>query len=184
MGSDLMCFLQDEETKELILLALQAKVSPTLDARTWQSALISLAPQFFYTMVVCIKPCISHLYSDVNSARAGGGWSRYAPVPYPNLDNYLTGILEMVLGPEVYMPITDTYCSNLRNRTRNQQPSASHTTRQSPRFLRIIATPDDQQCKRLQQEWKGGVAVLRWDIMKAYIGLTADLVKTTTGVVF
>ena len=56
MGPDLLCFLQDKETKELIVLALQTKVSPNLDAQTWQSALISLTPQFFYTLVVGINP--------------------------------------------------------------------------------------------------------------------------------
>jgi hypothetical protein len=56
MGPDLSCFLQDEETKELILLAAQGKISPTLDARTWQSAVISVTPEFLYTVVVCTKP--------------------------------------------------------------------------------------------------------------------------------
>ena len=55
MRPDLLCFLQDEETKELIFLALQARVSPNPDAQTWQSALDSLTPQFFYTVVVGIK---------------------------------------------------------------------------------------------------------------------------------
>jgi len=53
---DGMFSLQDEETQELILVALQAKVSK-IDAPTWQAAVISVTPQFFYTMVVCIKPC-------------------------------------------------------------------------------------------------------------------------------
>jgi hypothetical protein len=57
MGLDLLCFLQDEETKELIVLALQAKISPQLNPRTWDSALNSVTPQFFYTMVVGITPC-------------------------------------------------------------------------------------------------------------------------------
>jgi len=57
MGPDLLCFLQDEKTKELIVLALQDKTTPRLDARTWQSAIISVTPQFFYTMVVGITPC-------------------------------------------------------------------------------------------------------------------------------
>jgi hypothetical protein len=51
MGPDFLCFLQDEETKELILLALQAKASPTLNARIWPSAVISVTPQFFYTVL-------------------------------------------------------------------------------------------------------------------------------------
>lgn len=55
MGPDLLCFLQDEESKELILLALQAKIVESLDARTWRSALNSVKLQFFYTVNVCIK---------------------------------------------------------------------------------------------------------------------------------
>ncbi len=55
MGPDLFCFVQDEETKELILLAVQAKVSPKITAETWISALNSITPDFFYTIVVGIK---------------------------------------------------------------------------------------------------------------------------------
>ncbi len=68
MGPDLLCFLQDEETKELILLAIQSKVSPTLDAGTWQSALdsVTLTPQFFYTVMVgIILPVSIYPYFDV-----------------------------------------------------------------------------------------------------------------------
>jgi hypothetical protein len=85
------------------------------------------------------------------------------------------GTLEMVLGPEVYAPIADTYRSKLCSSTQAHQQSASHSPRQTPRFLRIIVTPDDEQRKRLEGEWKGDVAVLRWEVMKNYIGSTADL---------
>jgi hypothetical protein len=34
MGPDLLCFLQDDKTNELIVLAIQDKTSPHLDART------------------------------------------------------------------------------------------------------------------------------------------------------
>jgi len=54
MGPDLLCFLQDEETKELILVALQAKISQSLDMGAWRSALDSITPRFFYTCKVCI----------------------------------------------------------------------------------------------------------------------------------
>ena len=57
MGPDLFCVVRDEDTKELILLVLQAKVSPQLSAETWISALNSITPDFFYTFVVGIKPC-------------------------------------------------------------------------------------------------------------------------------
>ena len=55
MGPDLLCFLQDEETKELILVALQAKVSKRLDTNSWLSALSSVNPKLFYSAVVCIN---------------------------------------------------------------------------------------------------------------------------------
>ena len=54
MGPDLLCFLQDEETKELILVGLQTKTSVSLDAQAWSSASDSVMPQFFYTADVRI----------------------------------------------------------------------------------------------------------------------------------
>ena len=54
MGPDLLCFLQDEETKELILLTLQAKILKFLGAQAWRVALESVTPQFFYTVKVRI----------------------------------------------------------------------------------------------------------------------------------
>ncbi|KAF8510678.1 hypothetical protein BU17DRAFT_97886 [Hysterangium stoloniferum] len=161
MGPDVLCTVQDEETKELIILAVQAKVSPILNAQKWRDAIISVTPEFFYTM------------------QKGEKSDRYARVSYPNLIDDLTGCLEMVLGPAVYTPIADIYRSKLRSSIRAQQQSASHSTRQTPRFLRIIATPDDQQQKRLKREWKGDVAVLQWDVVKGYIGSTADVLKAT-----
>jgi hypothetical protein len=53
MGSDLTCFLQDERTKELILVVLQANLCKVLDAGTWQNTLTSVVPEFFYTITVC-----------------------------------------------------------------------------------------------------------------------------------
>ncbi|KAF8521967.1 hypothetical protein BU17DRAFT_64689 [Hysterangium stoloniferum] len=147
MGPDLLCFLQDEETMELIILALQAKVSPSVTANIWQRAIMSVTPDFFYTVV--------------------GKWKRgrYAPKSYPNLTNDLTTTLEMILGPEIHVPIVETYHKKLRNSIQAQQQSASDSSRrQTPRFLRIIATPDDEQRERLKAEWKGDLAVLRWDV--------------------
>ncbi|KAF8519086.1 hypothetical protein BU17DRAFT_90258 [Hysterangium stoloniferum] len=159
MGPDVMCTLQDKETKELIILAVQAKVSPTLNAQKWRDAINSVTPRFFYTV------------------QKGGTRDRYAPVSYPNLIDDLTGSLEMVLGPAVYTPIANSYRRKLRSSIRAQQQSASHSVRQTPRFLRIIATPDDEQQKRLKGEWNGDVAVLRWDVVERYIGSMADILK-------
>jgi hypothetical protein len=52
MGPDLSCFFQDAETKELILLVLQSKLSQTLKAEIFVRALDSVNPQFFYTVKV------------------------------------------------------------------------------------------------------------------------------------
>jgi len=64
IGPDILYFLQDEETKELIILALQAKISTSLNARAWRSALDSTTPQFFYTVNVCIKCLSLHSHSS------------------------------------------------------------------------------------------------------------------------
>ncbi|KAF8512020.1 hypothetical protein BU17DRAFT_96669 [Hysterangium stoloniferum] len=150
MGPDVLCTLQDKETKELIILAVQAKVLPTLNSQKWRDAIISVTPKFFYTL------------------EKGGKPDRYAQVPYPNLIDDLTASLEMVLGPAVYTPIADIYRSKLHSSIQAQQQSVSHSTRQTPRFLRIIATPDNEQQKNLKGEWKGDVAVLRWDVGTLY----------------
>jgi hypothetical protein len=63
MGPDLTCFLQDELTKELILVGLQGKLHKKLNARTWQDALTSVVPEFFYTIIVCFsvsESCYNH----------------------------------------------------------------------------------------------------------------------------
>ncbi|KAF8521957.1 hypothetical protein BU17DRAFT_64682 [Hysterangium stoloniferum] len=150
MGPDVLCTLQDKETKELIILAVQAKVLPTLNAQKWRDAIISVTPKFFYML------------------EKGGKPDRYAQVPYPNLIDDLTASLEMVLGPAVYTPIADIYRSKLHSSIQAQQQSVSHSMRQTPRFLRIIATPDNEQQKNLKGEWKGDVAVLRWDVGTLY----------------
>jgi hypothetical protein len=54
MGADLLCFLQTEETKELVLAAFQSKVTPELDPGAWKKAIDSVTPKFFYTVVVGI----------------------------------------------------------------------------------------------------------------------------------
>ena len=63
MGPDLLCFLQDEETEELILLVVQVKLSP-LDAQTWRSALDSITPEMWYKINVRFK-CLS-LHSQIH----------------------------------------------------------------------------------------------------------------------
>ena len=55
MGPDLLWFFQDWETKELILVNAQGKVSETLSPAKWQHALQSVEHNFFYTVKVCLE---------------------------------------------------------------------------------------------------------------------------------
>ena len=88
----------------------------------------------------------------------------------------------MLLGPAVYSPVDNAYHQKLvRSYT---EPSASFPTRQTPRFLSIIATPGDQQEKCRAGERMGDsteVAVLRWDLVKKYLGSPAGVIKGGTG---
>ena len=83
MGPDLTFFLEDKETGELILSAKQSKVTPDLKPGEWRSAVISVTPRFFYTMVVSLEPSHpSHAlspYSDV-SRRKGNGHNMHGKV--------------------------------------------------------------------------------------------------------
>jgi len=77
----------------------------------------------------------------------------------------MTGALKTLFEPEVYRPVADTYCNKLRSHIGAQQ-FASHTTRQTPRFLPIVATPDVKH--DLERGWEGDIAILRWDVMNEY----------------
>lgn len=98
---------------------------------------------------------------------------------FPNLENDLKRTFETILGKKGDAPeIAETYRSQYR-RSSSQQ-SASHSTRQTPRFLRVIATPDYEKAS---QHFKGedDVAILRWGKVTEYMGSTADLVVKAMG---
>jgi hypothetical protein len=52
MCPDVICFIQNKETTELIPLALQSKVKAKMNVRLWLAAVNSLLPCSFYIMVV------------------------------------------------------------------------------------------------------------------------------------
>jgi len=52
MSPDLLCFLQDAVTKELILLVLQSKLLKRLESDTCLGALASVNPEFFFDVKV------------------------------------------------------------------------------------------------------------------------------------
>jgi len=96
-------------------------------------------------------------------------------VSFQNLENDLKRTLETILGKEGDAPkIAETYCSQYRDKLRSSaqasQKSASH--RQTPRFLRVIATPKDEKAR---QNFNGedDVAILRWDKVMEYMGSIA-----------
>jgi hypothetical protein len=55
MGPDVICFLQEKETSELIILLLQARARPKLDSKAWLKAVETVTPEFFYTMIVRVR---------------------------------------------------------------------------------------------------------------------------------
>ncbi len=64
MGPDVACFFQDVETKELILLVLQSKLSKNLKSETCMDALASVNPDFFYNVKVGLKICYACLSTN------------------------------------------------------------------------------------------------------------------------
>jgi hypothetical protein len=75
---------------------------------------------------------------------------------------------EATLGTKQFKPSVNVYCEKLRS------AQTEHATRKTPRFLRTIVTPDDNQNSRLQGDSKDTMAVLKWEIVKEYAGSMAD----------
>jgi hypothetical protein len=95
---------------------------------------------------------------------------KYAPVKYPGLADDVRDLLNVVLGEGVFEPVIDVYLKKLRSTTRAKMESSSEQKRHTPRYLRIIATPDDQQQPNLEAEAQGDVAVLKWCVVESYVG--------------
>ncbi|KAF8223481.1 hypothetical protein L208DRAFT_1316565, partial [Tricholoma matsutake] len=140
MGPNLLFFLQDEETKELILGAVQARIVQRLDTCAWLSALDSVMLQCFYT-------------SNMENSRVP-----YAPSVHPGLLYDITGVLESILGSAEYKPVFDEYQKKLHSSKALDQQFASQPPRKTPKHLRIIATKEAHQ--RWTSECKGDVGVL------------------------
>ena len=81
---------------------------------------------------------------------------------------------ETILGPNG--PATETYRSKLCSSTKGVQVLDSSPMRQTPRFLRVIATPDDNQNDRLEGHSKGDMAILRWSFVNEYVGSSLDAI--------
>jgi len=81
---------------------------------------------------------------------------------------------EEILGHKVYKPVAGVYRQKLRSAiTAQQEPPRPE--RKTPPFLRIVASPDDDQAKHLAAELKP-TAILKWAVVKDYIGSMADVI--------
>ena len=80
----------------------------------------------------------------------------------------------------MYVPVAEVYRKTLRSSTRAQNEAKSQGKRQTPPYLRVIASPKDQQRLRLDAEAEGNVVTLKWDVVKQYLGSVADAAVTDT----
>ena len=81
---------------------------------------------------------------------------------------------QQILGPTVHKPVVDWYRKKLRSSAAAQQAS-SLPERETPPFLCIVASPDDDQANRLEAELKP-TAILKWGVVKDYLGSMADTI--------
>ena|SRR5271154_7069225 len=90
--------------------------------------------------------------------RKNGTREQYAPVKYLNLPKEMEELWLKILGSDVF-PEVNEYRRKLRNSTRTV-----HASREMPRFLRCVVTPNDQN-SRLQEV---GECTLRWNVIEEY----------------
>ena len=76
--------------------------------------------------------------------------------------------LDVKLGPDEYEHSVSDRHPITRSVTKRVEGSASQPQRLTPKYLRIIATPNDHQKDRLKAEWKGDVGVLRSECVEQY----------------
>lgn len=84
--------------------------------------------------------------------------------------------MRATLGPEAHKPVVATYRSKLRSSARKENALVPLPTRQTPRYLRVIAAPDDEHQRHLEAVGDS-VAVLKWTVVEEYTGLTADIMR-------
>ena len=92
---------------------------------------------------------------------------------YPQLSGEVDMCFKQILGDEVYKPVVDPYHQKLSSST----TAPPLPERQTPPHLRIVVSPDDDQAERLAAESKP-TAMLKWAVVKDYIGSAADTIIT------
>jgi hypothetical protein len=106
----------------------------------------------------------------------------YAPLSHPGLSEKLETSLQHILGSTVFKPVVEAYRSKLRS-----SAAAQHTLpspeRETPPFLRIVATPDTNQANRLEAELIP-VAILKYEVVEEFLGSMAHTITTKPASVF
>lgn len=98
----------------------------------------------------------------------------YSPVRRPNLKTDLDALFDKILGTNIDRP----NISNIQTRSRSAKRSTHQLSmRETPRFLRIVASPDDSQEQRLKAELQGDLATLKWDTVGDCVGELARILK-------
>jgi hypothetical protein len=87
-----------------------------------------------------------------------------------------------MLGPEEFKPVASGYRAKLRSATEAKRQLASQPERQTPKFIFVVASPQNKQ--RHMEAVSGGIVVmLKSSIVKEYFGSAYDTVTTvTTGI--
>ena len=90
--------------------------------------------------------------------------------------------MQSMLGNAEYKPMIEKYRKKLRSTAALNEQFESQPSRPTPKYLRIIAT---QNAHRLwESECSGNVGVLRYNLVEAYLGSTADVVTGSPSVAF
>ena len=85
--------------------------------------------------------------------------------------------MQSMLGGAEYKPMIDEYRKKLRSAG---QQLESQPSRQTPKYLGIIATQNAH--RQWESECLGNVAVLRYNLVEAYLGSTAGVVMGSPSV--
>jgi hypothetical protein len=83
----------------------------------------------------------------------------------------LERLLENMLGPKVFRPVVAGIRSRLRSAKQDPDP---RPMRKTPRFLLVVASPDDEQERRL---WPDNVVTLKWNAVRDNVGQAADIAR-------
>jgi len=85
----------------------------------------------------------------------------YAPSKYPELIDDVMAALEPLVGTAEFKPLVEGVRKKLRSSTIADQEFANKPTRLTPRFLRIIATRDENRLALFKAADPNG-GVLKW----------------------